>query len=744
MSTVGSRAFQKARQEKKQKKLIETQLTAAYTAYRAGRHADTQAACAKLLQEVPDCFEGMHLMGISLVSSARFGEATVFLKEAIKLGPNSADAQSNLGWALINCQLFEEALAPIERSLALRPNAPITLRNHAIALLRLKQGEASIAAATRALELNPNDADCWCNRAVAELMLRRWDASAASAERALALNPNHFEAMVNKGLAHLELHHYEVAEAAFNAALAAQPRHAELLAHRGRLYMVSGRTAEAEADFDRAVTLDPQLQVGWQGKAQICMIKGNVAQAIAACKRVLDTNPTAQVALTLLGACRGRLGDVEGAIAQFDQALAVQPDYDEAITKKIFYLDFLPGADFAVQQMARQYWWMAVGSKFKRRTLAPRALDPDRRIVVGYVSADFRTHSAAFAFLPVLRGHDKTQVQVNCYSTSRQHDAYTATFQSIADVWVDAATLSDDELADRIQADGVDILVDLSGYTTGMRMPVFARKPAPIQVTAWGSGTGTGLATMDYFFADPVTVPANVRPLFAEHVYDLPSVITIDPVLDVPPAPLPMLRNGHVTFGVYNRIDKISDAAIALWARLLAEVTDAKLVIKHLALNDPTVRDGLIARFVAQGVPDARLVCLGASERVEHLKSYGHIDISLDPFPQNGGISTFESLYMGVPVVAKLGTAAASRAAGGILTAAGLADWVAEDDDGYIRIAKTFAAQPELLSKLRAELPGMVARSPAGDVAHYTRCVEAGYRQFWRDYCAGAAAPRRS
>ncbi|MGY3450393.1 O-linked N-acetylglucosamine transferase family protein [Bradyrhizobium sp. USDA 4353] len=740
MSTVGSRAFQKARQEKKQKKLVETQLTAAYTAFRAGRHADTQATCAKLLQEVPSCFEAMHLLGVSLVSSARFAEATTFLAQAVALEPNSADAHSNLGWALVNCERFEEARAALERSLALRPNAPITLRNLTIALLRLKQGEAALAAATRALELKPDDVDSWCNRSVAELMLRRWDGAATSAEQALVFNPTHFEALVNKGLAHLELHHFEQAEETFNTALAARPMHAELLAHRGRLYMISGRTAQAEADFDRAVALDPNLQVGWQGKAQISMLNGNVAQAIAACKRVLDTNPKAQVALTLLGACRGRLGDVAGAVAQFDQALEVQPDYDEAITKKIFYLDFLPGADFGVQQAARKYWWTEVGSKFPRRTLAPRALDPNRRIIVGYVSADFRMHSAAFAFLPVLRGHDKTQVQVNCYSTSPRHDTFTANFKSIADVWVEASNLSDDELADRIQADGVDILVDLSGYTTGTRMPVFARKPAPIQVTAWGSGTGTGLATMDYFFADPVTVPASVRPLFAEHVYDLPSVITIDPLLDVTPSPLPMLQNGHVTFGVYNRIDKISDEAIVLWARLLAEVPDARLVIKHLALNDPLVRDGLIGRFVSRGVPEARLVCLGASERSEHLKSYERIDISLDPFPQNGGISTFESLYMGVPVVAKLGAGAASRAAGGILTAAGLADWVGNDDDGYIHIAKTFAAQPELLSKLRAELPGQVARSPAGDVANYTRCVESAYRQFWQAYCAKAGA----
>ncbi|WP_316167179.1 MULTISPECIES: tetratricopeptide repeat protein [unclassified Bradyrhizobium] len=735
MSTVGSRAFQKARQEKKQKKLAET-LALAYRAFQAGRQAEAQALCAKLLQELPDYFDAIHLLGVSLVSSSRFAEATVFLTQAVALEPNSADAHSNLGWALVNCERYEEARAALERSLALRPNAPITLRNLAIALLRLGQGEASLAAAARALALKPDDVDAWCNRSVAELMLRRWDAAAASAERALTFNPSHFEATVNRGLAHLELHHFELAEASFNAALAARPAHAELLAHRGRLYMISGRTAEAEADFDRAISLDPDLQVGWQGKAQIWLLNGNVAQAMAACKRVLDTNQTAQAALTLLGACHGRLGDVTSAIALFDQALAVQPDYEEAITKKIFYLDFLPGADFAAHQAARRYWWDMVGSRLPRRQLAARSLDPDRRLVIGYVSGDFRTHSAAFAFFPVLRAHEKTQVQINCYSTSRSRDRLTDAFQDIADVWVDAATLSDDEFADRIQADDVDILVDLSGYTLGNRLTVFARKPAPIQATGWGNGTGTGMQTMDVLFADPVTIPPEVRPLFAERIYDLPSLNTTDPITDIPLSPAPLLQNGHVTFGVFNRIDKISDAAITLWSRLLREIEGAKMVVKHLALDDALVRNGLMARFAAQGMPEERVVCMGASDRRSHLGAFSGIDISLDPFPQNGGASTWESLYMGVPVVAKLGTSASSRLAAGIIHAVGLDDWIAADDNDYVRIAKTYAAQPERMARLRAELPNRIARSPAGNVANYTRCVEAAYRQLWRDYCA--------
>jgi predicted O-linked N-acetylglucosamine transferase (SPINDLY family) len=191
-----------------------------------------------------------------------------------------------------------------------------------------------------------------------------------------------------------------------------------------------------------------------------------------------------------------------------------------------------------------------------------------------------------------------------------------------------------------------------------------------------------------------------------------------------------------VTFGVFNRIDKISEPALAVWARLLRELTTAKIVIKNGALDDRLLRDGLVGRFVAHGVAEERITCLGSSTRVEHLAQFAGIDISLDPFPQNGGVSTWESLQMGVPVVAKLGLSAASRAAGAIVKAVGLDDWVAEDDDGYVAIALKHASQPSELARLRADLPAQVASSDAGNVEIYTRKVEEGYRTFWHRYCA--------
>jgi len=737
-STLGSRDFQNEKLQKKLRKHAEN-LLVAFSAYREGRHTDAQSLCRRVLREVPDFFDAMHLLGVSLVGCGRYDEAKRILERAVALQPWSADAHSNLGFALLNLKQYEQARACCEKALALKPDFPTAQRNLGNALLHLKRGEQAVAAFTRVIELKPDDVEAYCNRGLVEaMMLKRYVAALASYERALALQPHHFEALVGKGLAHLELRHFEAAETAFNDALAIKPDMAELLAHRGRLHLQLERKDQAAADFDKAIALEPSLELAWRGKAQVSMNSGNLAQAMVACKKVLEQNPTSDTGLTLFGVCLARLGDVAGAMAHFDRALELTADCEDAIKHKIFYLDFLPEADFAVQQAMRSYWWNAIGSRFPRRKLAARTLDPVRRIIVGYVSSDFRTHSAAIGFLPVLQSHDKAHFQVNCYSCSSKRDAMTTAFQSAADVWVEASALSDDELADRIQADGVDILVDLSAHTAGNRLGVFARKPAPIQVTGWGSGTGTGLQTMDYFLADPVTIPQDVRHLFAERVYDLPALITTQPITGVAPSALPMLRNGFVTFGVFNRIDKISDQALALWSKLLRAVGGSKIVVKHIALDEALMRDSLVARFVAHGMAQDSVICMGSSERHDHLRAFGDIDISLDPFPQNGGLSTWESLYMGVPVVAKLGHGASSRAAGAILKGTGLDDWVANDDDGYLAIAQKYASLPVYLAKLRADLPAKIANSPAGNVTTYTRTVETGYRQFWRDYCAAA------
>jgi len=739
-SSVGSRAFQNARLQKQARKQAEVLLPAAIKAYREGRHLEAQALCRQILKDLPNHFDALHLLGASENDCGRYAEAAVVLARAVEIDPRSAEAQSNLGLSLFRLGRHEEALARHERALALKPNFPTALTNLGNALMNLFRFEESVAAHDRAIALKPDYGDAHSNRGMALLLSSRNKEADESFDRALALLPRHVPALLGKGLVSMNLRNFDQALAALNAALAIKPDAAGVIAQRGRLYQQLGQFEKAEVEFDAALTLEPLLDPALCGKATITLLNGNTAVAIAASNKVLARNPNSEIGWGLLGACFAMQGDIATAIEHYDRALAIKPDYEDAITKKIFALDFLPGTDFAQLQAVRKYWWEAIGSRLPRQSLGERKLDPERRIVVGYVSSDFRDHSAALGFMPILRHHDHARFEVIAYSCSPLNDGTTECFRPMVDRWVDAWQLADETLADRIQADKVDILVDLSGHSAGHRLSVFARKPAPIQVTAVGNVTGTGLPTIDYLLADAVTIPPAVRHLFAEKVYDLPSLITIERPPVIKPSPLPMLRNGHVTFGMFNRTDKISEPALQLWSKLMAALPGSMMVVKNPSMSDSLLRDGLIARFVAHGIPADRVRCLGKTTRLEHLAMFADIDIALDPFPQNGGISTWEPLQIGVPVVTKLGNSPAARAGGAIVKAVGLDDWVADNEDGYLAIALKFASRPAELAALRASLPAQVASSAAGNCAIYTRHVEEGYRKFWRDYCAKAAS----
>lgn len=736
---VGARAFQNARLQKKNRKQVDALLPGTVAAYRAGKLAEVQALCGQILALAPDHFDALHLLGVAALDSGRLDLAEQALTRAVAAEPRNAEALANLGLLLFNQKRYDEARKVQEQAVTLKPNVPTALTNLGNTLMHLGEMEQAIGLHDRAIAAKPDYADAYCNRGMAQLPLGRNADANRSFDRALSLNPRHMEAMFGKGLASINLRHFDEARGALDAALAIKPNAARVLAQRGRLQQQVGRFDQAKADYDAALASEPMLEMALLGAAQVNVLRDNIAPAMDACRKVLEQNATSEVAWTWLGACFARQGELGTALQHFDRALDLKPDYGDAITAKIFTLDFMPEADFARHQAARREWWHRIGAQIPQMTLPPRDRDPERRLTIGYVSSDFRGHSAAFTFLPVLRHCDKQHFRIACYSCSPLQDNMTAQCRAAADIWVDAWQMSDDELAARIADDQVDILVDLSGHSAGNRLTLFARKPAPVQVTAWGSGTGTGVPTIDYFFADPVTVPQEARHLFAEEVYDLPAVITTDPPQGVPPTPLPMLRKGHVTFGVFNRIDKISDAVLAVWSRLMRELPDAAIVIKNVALDDAFLRDRLIGRFVARGVAAERITCLGASSREQHLAAFAEIDMSLDPFPQNGGVSTWESLQVGVPVVAKLGNSSSSRAAAAIVTAVGLGEWVAADDDAYVAIARRHADDVAALAKLRAVLPDSVVHSEAGNGERYTRKVEEGYRAFWRRYCKIAA-----
>jgi predicted O-linked N-acetylglucosamine transferase (SPINDLY family) len=488
------------------------------------------------------------------------------------------------------------------------------------------------------------------------------------------------------------------------------------------------------------LSIDPKLPEAWLGRANLLLLSSWASEALVACQTALAIKPDSAQGLILTGQCHLAQGDAEAAVSWFDRALAIKPDDEVALSNRIYTLDFSEEADFARHQAARSEWWRRIGSKISAQhpPQHDNDCDPARRIVLGYVSAEFRQRSAAYAFRPVLENHDKTRFEVICYSGTPTEDAVTDSFRQVADRWRNVLQWSDDELVDCIRADKVDILIDLSGHSDGNRLRTFARKPAPIQLTAWGHATGTGLPTIDYLFSDPVSIPEEVRHLYAEQLHDLPCAIIIEPPgAEMRCSEPAVTSNGYLTYGVFNRVSKFSDAAVGLWARILQSDVTSRLLIKDRANDDAGIQRMLLERFGLHGIAPDRVCLLGSTSREEHLACYRQVDVCLDPFPNGGGVSTWEALHMGVPVVAKLGNGMAERVAGAILSAIGMPDWVAADDDQYVEIA--LRPTPERLGQIRRELPDLIDRrcSPAA----YTAAVEEAYGTMWKKYCGAVQNP---
>ncbi|WLA62496.1 O-linked N-acetylglucosamine transferase, SPINDLY family protein [Bradyrhizobium diazoefficiens] len=645
-NSVGQRAFQNARLQKRQKADVLPLLGQALQLHKQGLLAQAQAAYRQVLQLAPDQFIALHMLGSLESDTKNYQQAEILLSRAVAVDPRSADAHMSRGVALNGLRRHGEACESYRRALALRPNFAVALSNLGNASVTLDLQEA-LACFDKALAIDGNLAEAHNGRGWVLCRLRNYDEAIASLNRALAIKPAYASALANRALALQELL----------------------------------RIDEAMADCNRAIAVEPNDMNGWLGRASVWLQVQHMAEALHDSEKAIAVDPDAVQAHLVRGICLAALGRVDEALASYDRALEIEPDFPSAISNKIFTLDFAADASVEQHQRARQVWWERIGAKFASEAARPHdnSRDPDRPLVLGYVSSDFNAHSAAFIFKPVLQYRDRAQFEIVCYSCSSKVDAATDEFQKIADRWRDASQWSDDRLAAEIRADGVDILIDLSGHTKGNRLGVFARKPAPIQAHGWGHGTGTGLPTIDYLFSDPVAIPAAVRHLFAETVVDLPCFVTLEPLpIELARASTPAISNGFVTFGVFNRISKISDQAAQAWSRILERVPGSRLLIKDVALDDQLVRDNLLARLATCGVPAERVDLLGTTLRVDHLASFNRVDIALDPFPQNGGVSTLEALQMGVPLVAKLGNSLPSRAAGSILTALGLPDWVTE------------------------------------------------------------------
>jgi predicted O-linked N-acetylglucosamine transferase (SPINDLY family) len=703
------------------------------------RATEALASYERVLALHPADVEALVECGSALQDLQRFQEALESYDQALALRPDRADLHSIRGDALMALRQHEAALASYERAIALQPDFGLALLNRGAALIELKRYPEALECLDRGLDRVPDHPDGLMNRGSALSFLHRPVEALTSYDQVIALRPEHHDSHLNRGNAQLDLGRPLEALASYERALILKPDGLGALLNRATALLSLNRVTEALASCDLVLTFQPDCVDGLVNRGTVLLELRRPGDALASYERALALKPDYPTLLMNRGAALHQLGRHSEAIASCDEALALDPDHALAHSNKIFFLDYLPEIGFPEHQQERRAYYLAHAQRFEPQEIpAPSDRTLSRRLVLGYVSADFKHHSAASSFLPVLQRHSKTEFQINCYSGVQVEDDWTQRFRACAEVWRPTAGLSDEALAARIRADGVDILIDLSGHSKGNRLLVFARKPAPIQVTAWGHGGGTGLPAIDYQFTDPVSIPASVRPLFAEEVYDLPCCITFEaPDFSPPVLDLPARSKGFVTFGSLNRFAKVTPAVENLWARILEAVPGSHLMLKDAVFDLPEKRQEVLAAFRRRGIPPERIDLRGFTSHRTHLATYGEVDISLDPFPQNGGITTWESLWMGTPVVAMLGNKFVSRISGAILHALELGAWVAQEEDEYLEVAIHQALDLDALARFRPGIRDRIRSSPAGDPVQYTRRVEMAYRAMWGRWLAG-------
>jgi predicted O-linked N-acetylglucosamine transferase (SPINDLY family) len=674
-----------------------------------GDAAGEAVALEQLTTLAPDDARGWGRRGVLAYQSGQLADAAVLFERAVAIQPDDVGTLNNLGIVLLLLGRSPEAEATLRRALAIQPGSPSTLNNLGTVLVAQSRWAEAEQVLRQVVTATPVDPNGWTNLGHALKGLERFADAAASYERALAVQAELPAALVGLGDAWQGQDELERAVAAYERALVLTPDDPETLDHLGVALRRLDRLAEAADCFSRSLARRPDSVETWDHLAHTLQQLGRLRESADAYRR----------------------------------ALVLAPDRPDVHTTLIYVLDHLDDAeDEAVEE--RRRW----AGRFGRpdpaiRPTRPTDPDPERPLRVGYVSADFSHHSSVFATLPIVEGHDRLRVTVVCYSGVTAPDAMTDRFRRSADLWRDAAELSDAELAAQIRADQIDILVDLSGFTNGNRLPVFGRRPAPVQVTAWGYATGTGMDAMDYLLSDPILTPPESRSTYVEQVVDLPSFLCYAPVQEYPPiAPPPMVQRGYATFGAFNRLAKLSAVTIEAWAAILRAVPGSRLVVKTGQPGPDPARERLVDALVALGVERDRVEPRGSTPRLEHLAAHADVDLMLDSIPHGGGITTLDALLMGVPVVTLLGQRPPGRASASFLTTLGLPDLIARSVDDYVSIAARAAADSERLVRERASLRERLLASPIGDTRGYVRAVEDVYQELWRRCCSESAVNR--
>ncbi len=704
--------------------------------HQAGRLAEAEALYRQVLEQQPDHADALHLLGVLAGQKGQPGPAEDLIRRAIRIKPDLAQAHNNLGFLLVAQGQLDQAIASYRRAIEIAPDLADAHSNLGFALNVKGRFDEAIAAGRHALRINPKLVEAHINLGNALQGKGQLNDAIACYRQAIRLNPDLAQAHNNLGNALMSIGQLDEAIACHRQAIRLNPDLAEAHYNLGLALEGNAQFDEAIAATRQALRLKPDYAEAYVSLGNALGDIGQLEDAIAANRQALRFKPDYAKAYNNLGNL-GDIGQLDDAIACYRQAIRLKPDYPIANSNLIFTMNFHPDCDSAaILREARQ--WDERHGKPLRHLIRPHnnSRDADRRLRIGYVSPDFRRHVVGWNLLPLLRQHDREHFEVFCYSSVTRPDAMTEQLRACSDQWREVAPLSDERLAEQIRADGIDVLIDLSLHTAGNRLRTFAMSPAPVQITYLGYCGTSGVEAMHYRFSDwQLDPPEQDLSCYSEQTLRLPETYWCYAPGGAAPEPsdLPAERNHHVTFGSMNQFAKVSSAAMDLWCEILKRTPLSRLLI-HAPRGE--YLSATRARFDRRGVAPDRVEFVDRQTWDPYMRTYHRIDIALDTFPYNGGITTCDALWMGVAVITLSGHTPVGRGGGSILHNVGLADLAAFSPEEYANLAVGLAGDIPRLSGLRKTLRPRMQASPLMDAPRFARNVEAAYRDAWRRWCA--------
>ncbi len=706
---------------------------------RRGVHRAAAWCFEEALRLSPGAANGVFELAKSRWLDQDFTESRRLLEQLLVSSPRHAKALNLLGVMDMAEGRLDAAEDKYQQAIALEPDWAAPHNNLGNVFLAHNDFAAAEKCFRRALECDSEYVEALCNLAPLLNRTGRFEEAERVGREAIRLKPDFAGAINNLGSILLNLGRFAEGVEQFRSALELQPDLVEAQVNLALCVDEPGRLVVAMEHFQRVLERDPHSYLALLRLTQGCLAQREHDKAEDYVQRVLELKPDALDALTLLGSVAAGQG-LNRKVLELNRK-ALENGAGLGVGTSFIFHSLYDDATDAQRLFEISRDWA------KRYVEGPDYVVPDfsgytqstqlqRKLRIGYVSKDFGLHSVSFFLEPILANHDRQNFEIYCYACLFHPDAVTERFKTYADVWREIPLVNHTDLVKMVCDDEIDILLDLSGHTTGGKLGLFARKPAPVQINYLGYPATTGVAAMDYRLVDAITDPPGADDAFhSEKLWRLPGCfLTYQPpksAADV--AHSPCLQNGYITFGSFNNALKVTETVVEVWARILRQVPDSRLMLKSLTFASERGKAYFQSLFAEQGIEAGRVELFSWHPEVAgHLELYAKIDIALDPFPYNGTTTTCEALWMGVPVITLAGERHSARVGASLLTQLGMAELVADSKDEYVRLAVELAGDTARIENLRAGLRGRMRQSPLLDHVGFTRNLEAAYREMWR------------